>query len=265
MSRVFVVVFVAAAAAAVHQTAVRANGSPMPAPSGGGPSASMPVVTPEQLAAQAYNSGISHKNKGLKYETDAEKATKDREKILGKAKDEYGKALKDFKKALDLKPDAYQAFNGMGFALRKTGEPAKALQMYDKALALAPSNGVEMGHASWDGAHTITTRLAAQRAYHEAGIRDAASEINLIEVHDCFSITELVLMEDLGFSEQGRAVHDVLDGRYDRTGAVPCQTDGGGGARPFFSASSAARSSERAALRILCSARFPSWHSYGST
>jgi len=138
MSRVFVVVFVAAAAAAVHQTAVRANGSPMPAPSGGGPSASMPVVTPEQLAAQAYNSGISHKNKGLKYEADAEKATKDREKILGKAKDEYGKALKDFKKALDLKPDAYQAFNGMGFALRKSGEPAKALEMYDKALALAP-------------------------------------------------------------------------------------------------------------------------------
>jgi len=138
MSRVFVVVFVAAAAAAVQQTAVRANGSPMPAPSGGGPSASMPVVTPEQLAAQAYNSGISHKNKGLKLEADAEKATKDREKIRGKAKDEYGKALKDFKKALDLKPDAYQAFNGMGFALRKSGEPAKALEMYDKALALAP-------------------------------------------------------------------------------------------------------------------------------
>ena len=40
-----------------------------------------------------------------------------------------------------------------------------------------------------------------------------------MEVHDCFSITELVLMEDLGFSDPGRAVHDVLDGRYDRTGA----------------------------------------------
>ncbi len=48
-----------------------------------------------------------------------------------------------------------------------------------------------------------------------------------MEVHDCFSITELVLMEDLGFSDPGRAVHDILDGRYDRDGAVPCQTDGG--------------------------------------
>jgi tetratricopeptide (TPR) repeat protein len=138
MSRVFAVVLVVAAAAAIQQASVGANGSSMPsAPSGGG-SSSMPVVTPEQLAAQAYNSGISHKNKGLKLEADAEKATKDKEKILGKAKDEYGKALKDFKKALDLKPDALQAFNGMGFALRKTGEPVKALEMYDKALALAP-------------------------------------------------------------------------------------------------------------------------------
>ena len=171
MSRVFAVVLTVAAAAAVQQTAVRANGSSMPSAPSGGSSSSMPVATPEQLAAQVYNSGISHKNKGLKLEADAEKATKGKEKILGKAKDEYGKALKDFKKALDLKPDAFQAqthhvrsphrragveairkharpgspghthhqgFIHMGFALRKTGEPVKALEMYDKALTLAP-------------------------------------------------------------------------------------------------------------------------------
>ncbi|HSN70160.1 MAG TPA: acetyl-CoA acetyltransferase [Steroidobacteraceae bacterium] len=96
-----------------------------------------------------------------------------------------------------------------------------------KALQLAPSNGVELGHASWDGSHTLTTPIAAARAYREAGISDPSAEIDLIEVHDCFSITELVLMEDLGFSAPGRAVPDVLDGRYDRDGAMPCQTDGG--------------------------------------
>ena len=48
-----------------------------------------------------------------------------------------------------------------------------------------------------------------------------------MEVHDCFSITELVLMEDLGFSAEGRAPTDILDGRYDRDGRNPCQTDGG--------------------------------------
>jgi acetyl-CoA C-acetyltransferase len=46
-------------------------------------------------------------------------------------------------------------------------------------------------------------------------------------VHDCFSITELVTMEDLGLSDDGHAVRDYLDGRYDRDGAIPCQIDGG--------------------------------------
>ena len=96
-----------------------------------------------------------------------------------------------------------------------------------KALQLAPSNGVEMGHASWDGSYTLTTRLAAERAYREAGITAPRDQVDLMEVHDCFSITELVLMEDLGFSDPGRAVHDILDGRYDRDGALPCQVDGG--------------------------------------
>ncbi len=84
-----------------------------------------------------------------------------------------------------------------------------------------------MGHQSWDGSHTLTTPIAAARAYAEAGIRNPREQIDLIEVHDCFSITELVLMEDLGFSEIGRSPHDVLDGRYDRDGAIPCQIDGG--------------------------------------
>lgn len=96
-----------------------------------------------------------------------------------------------------------------------------------KSLQLAPSNGVEMGHNSWDGSYTLTTPIAAQRAYAEAGISDPNREIDLFEVHDCFSITELVLMEDLGFSKPGQAVKDILNGRYDADGEIPCQIDGG--------------------------------------
>ncbi|HET9107526.1 MAG TPA: acetyl-CoA acetyltransferase [Steroidobacteraceae bacterium] len=96
-----------------------------------------------------------------------------------------------------------------------------------KALQLAASNGVEMGHQSWDGSSTLTTRIAAARAFREAGLERPRDQIDLMEVHDCFSITELVLMEDLGFSDEGRAPHDVLEGRYDRDGAIPCQSDGG--------------------------------------
>ena len=75
--------------------------------------------------------------------------------------------------------------------------------------------------------YVLNTREAAKRAYAEAGVRDPAAELSLTEVHDCFSITELVTMEDLGLSEEGRAPRDILDGRYDRDGAQPCQLDGG--------------------------------------
>jgi len=121
--------------------------------------------------------------------------------------------------------------DGAACAIVTTPEIARRLGKRDavsvKALQLAPSNGVEMGHQSWDGSHTLTTPYAARRAYTEAGIDNPREQIDLIEVHDCFSITELVLMEDLGLSDNGRAPRDVLDGRYDRDGKIPCQIDGG--------------------------------------
>jgi acetyl-CoA C-acetyltransferase len=121
--------------------------------------------------------------------------------------------------------------DGAACAIVAAPKIARALGKKDfvtlKALQLAASNGVEMGHQSWDGSSTLTTRLAATRAYREADLERPREQIDLMEVHDCFSITELVLMEDLGFSEQGRSPHDVLAGRYDRDGAIPCQSDGG--------------------------------------
>ncbi len=121
--------------------------------------------------------------------------------------------------------------DGAACAIVTTPEKARELGRRDavmiKALQLVPSNGYELSHAGWDGAHTPTTRAAARRAYAEAGLRDPRAEVSAMEVHDCFSITELVLMEDLGFSDAGRAPFDILDGAYDRGGRNPCQTDGG--------------------------------------
>lgn len=96
-----------------------------------------------------------------------------------------------------------------------------------KALQLAVSNGWEMHSNEWDGSYVHTARIAARKAYAEAGIRNPAQEISMTEVHDCFSITELVTMEDLGLSEEGGAVRDFLDGKFDADGAIPCQIDGG--------------------------------------
>jgi acetyl-CoA C-acetyltransferase len=96
-----------------------------------------------------------------------------------------------------------------------------------KALELAVSNGVEAQYGSWDGSYIATTRIAAKRAYESAGITRPREEIDLIEAHDCFSIAELVTMEDLYISEEGRAAHDVMDGFFDADGSIPCQIDGG--------------------------------------
>jgi len=122
--------------------------------------------------------------------------------------------------------------DGSACAILTTPEIARALGKRDmvtiKAIQLSISSGVESHTNQWDGSYVGNTRKAATRAYAEAGITDPRKQISLMEVHDCFSITELVTMEDLYISEDGRAVYDILDGFYDRNGnGVPCQVDGG--------------------------------------
>jgi acetyl-CoA C-acetyltransferase len=122
--------------------------------------------------------------------------------------------------------------DGAACAIVTTPEIARALKPTSelvtiKAVEVSVSNGEEQGFNNWDGAHIATAREAAARAYAGAGIDDPRKQIHMAEVHDCFSITEAVLMEDLGFSAQGRVLHDVLDGMFDRDGALPVQPDGG--------------------------------------
>ena len=96
-----------------------------------------------------------------------------------------------------------------------------------KSLQVSVSNGWEFQSNEWDGSYVHTARIAAKRAYEEAGVRNPREQISMIEVHDCFSITELVTMEDLFISPEGGAIKDVMDGFYDADGKVPCQIDGG--------------------------------------
>jgi acetyl-CoA C-acetyltransferase len=122
--------------------------------------------------------------------------------------------------------------DGAACAIVTSVEKAKQMGRKDfvtvKSLQLALSSGEEMGYNSWDGDHFITTEQCSRRAYEEAGIKDPRREISMMELHDCFSITELVTYEDLHISERGKAVRDVLEGFYDREGGgIPAQVDGG--------------------------------------
>jgi acetyl-CoA C-acetyltransferase len=121
--------------------------------------------------------------------------------------------------------------DGAACAIVTTPEIAKALGKTDlvtvKALQMSTSNGWEAQGSGWNGSYFHTTRIAAARAYDEAGITNPREQLSLMEVHDCFSITELVTMEDLGVSKEGEGWKDVLDGFFDADGTIPCQIDGG--------------------------------------
>lgn len=121
--------------------------------------------------------------------------------------------------------------DGAAAAIVTTPEIARSLGKHDlvtvKALQLSVSNGYESQYNGWDGSHFHTARIAAGKAYKEAGIERPREQISMMEVHDCFSITELVTMEDLFISPEGQGWRDVLDGFYDADGGVPCQIDGG--------------------------------------
>jgi acetyl-CoA C-acetyltransferase len=121
--------------------------------------------------------------------------------------------------------------DGAACAIVTTPEIARSLgktpPITVKALQICLSSGEEMGYDAWEGDHFITTDKASTLAYKEAGIEDPRRELSMMEVHDCFSITELITMEDLHISPRGGAVRDILDGFYDREGGVPCQIDGG--------------------------------------
>ena len=121
--------------------------------------------------------------------------------------------------------------DGSACAIVTTPEIARSLGKRDpitvKAVQLAVSNGTETQHNSWDGSYFITTRAASTRAYEEAGITNPREAISLTEVHDCFSVTELVTMEDLHISPEGGAIKDVMEGFFDSDGTLPCQIDGG--------------------------------------
>ena len=121
--------------------------------------------------------------------------------------------------------------DGAACAIVTTVEKAREMGYKDfvtvKALQLSLSNGTEAQHDSWDFDHFVTTEIAAQRAYREAGVTNPREEISMMEVHDCFSIAELLHIEDLGFFKPGEGYKAVADGATRLDGPKPINTSGG--------------------------------------
>jgi acetyl-CoA C-acetyltransferase len=99
--------------------------------------------------------------------------------------------------------------------------------LYIKALSLVAGNGKTLLDPAYDYTTFPEIARCADDAYAQAGITDPRSELAMAEVHDCFTPTELVLMEDLGFCERGTAWKEVLAGTFDLDGELPVNPDGG--------------------------------------
>jgi acetyl-CoA C-acetyltransferase len=68
-------------------------------------------------------------------------------------------------------------------------------------------------------------RIAGERAYKMAGIKP--SDVNFAEVHDCFTIAELCIIEELGFAPRGKAAELTEKGETSLTGKIPINPSGG--------------------------------------
>ncbi len=120
--------------------------------------------------------------------------------------------------------------DGSAAAIVVRAEDAKHFRpdpVYVKALQICVGPGEGIARTEYDYTHVEETYRAGLAAYAEAGIKNPRQEISMAEVHDCFSITEAVIMEDLQFSPRGRVKEDLEAGTFTLEGDLPIQPDGG--------------------------------------
>jgi len=126
--------------------------------------------------------------------------------------------------------DACGVSDGSAAAIITTPEIAKKMRkdyVLLKGLGLTNGAGQAILQPEYNFISIPETVTAAEHAYKEAGITDPRNEVDLAIVHDCFSITELMTMEDLQFSPRGKAPEDVEAGTFAMEGELPINTDGG--------------------------------------
>jgi acetyl-CoA C-acetyltransferase len=99
--------------------------------------------------------------------------------------------------------------------------------LYVKGLSFVAGNGSGLLDPDYDYTTFPEIVRCAADAYQQAGVTDPRHQLAMAEVHDCFTPTELVLMEDLGFADRGTAWKEVLAGSFDLDGDLPVNPDGG--------------------------------------
>ncbi|UCC60721.1 MAG: acetyl-CoA acetyltransferase [Dehalococcoidia bacterium] len=120
--------------------------------------------------------------------------------------------------------------DGGAAAILTSAERAKEFRkdpVFIKALQICGTPSSGRITTEYDYTHVEESYRAGAAAYKEAGVTDPRNEISMAEVHDCFSITEAVTMEDLQFSPRGKVKDDIDAGTFELNGTLPVQPDGG--------------------------------------
>lgn len=99
--------------------------------------------------------------------------------------------------------------------------------VYVKGIGVAHSAMLPQNRPGFDWLHFEEVISAARQAYEQAGITKPREQVDMAEVHDCFTSTELLLYELLGFSPEGGARVDVESGFFELGGGLPVNSDGG--------------------------------------
>jgi len=120
--------------------------------------------------------------------------------------------------------------DGGAAAILTSAERAREFRkdpVFIKSLQICSTPSSGRITTEYDYTHVEESYRAGAAAYKEAGVTDPRNEISMAEVHDCFSITEAVTMEDLQFSPRGKVKEDIDAGTFELSGALPVQPDGG--------------------------------------
>jgi acetyl-CoA C-acetyltransferase len=99
--------------------------------------------------------------------------------------------------------------------------------IYIKALNICVGARQGAVRQDYDFIHIEENYRAAKKSYEDAGIKNPRKEISIAEVHDCFTIHEMIVYEDMQFSPRGKAGEDINAGTFTLSGELPVNTDGG--------------------------------------
>jgi acetyl-CoA C-acetyltransferase len=120
--------------------------------------------------------------------------------------------------------------DGSACAIITRADRAKAMRpdpIYVKGFGISMDPVLPHSRPGFSWTSFDALKTSSRKAYEMAGIKNPRDEIDIAEVHDCFTITEMVIYEDFGFSPRGKAKEDIDAGFFEREGGLPVNVDGG--------------------------------------